>query len=174
MPVAKSNRKSPGPIRILGIDPGSRATGYGLIDKVGEQVHFVSCGVIRTSPKSPLPERLKELHDGISEVIVKHHPERAAVEEVFMSKNPSSALKLGHARGVLILAAMQHNLPIAEYSPRLIKQAVAGYGQASKAQVQQMVRVLLRLSAPPSHDAADALAVALCYANHCNPAGLIL
>ncbi len=174
MPVAKSNRKSTAPVRILGVDPGSRATGYGVIDKDGEQLHFVSCGVIRTSPKLKLPDRLKEIHDGISEVIVKHGPERAAVEEVFMSKNPSSALKLGHARGVIILAAMQHNLPIAEYSPRMIKQAVAGYGQASKAQVQQMVRLLLRLSAPPSHDAADALAVALCYANHCNPAGLIL
>lgn len=174
MTTPKPSRVKPESIRILGIDPGSRATGYGVIDKAGDQVHFVACGVIRTSSKTDLPDRLKEIHDGVSEVIVKHRPTRAAVEDIFMAVNPSSALKLGHARGVIILAAMQHGLSISEYSPRLIKQAVVGYGQAPKEQVQQMVRVLLRLSSPPSHDAADALAVALCYANRCHPAGLIL
>ena len=174
MSTSQATREKPECIRILGIDPGSRATGYGVIDKAGDQFHFVTCGVIRTSPRLGLPERLKEIYDGVSEVIVKHDPVRAAVEDIFMAVNPSSALKLGHARGVIILAAMQHGLPVSEYSPRVIKQAVAGYGQAPKAQVQQMVRVLLRLSAPPSHDAADALAVALCYANHLNPAGLIV
>ncbi|MBU0483900.1 MAG: crossover junction endodeoxyribonuclease RuvC [Proteobacteria bacterium] len=152
--------------RILGIDPGSRVTGYGLIDKAGDQLHFIACGVIKASLKMSFPDRLKEIHDGISEVILKHHPDRAAIEDVFVSVNPRSALKLGHARGVLILAAMQHGLPVAEFMPRVIKQAVAGYGQASKEQVQQMVRVMLSLSANPSKDASDALAVAICHANH--------
>ena len=172
MTTRRSSQEHPQCIRILGVDPGSRATGYGVIDKDGDQLDFVACGVIRTSPKLGLPDRLKEIHDGISEVIVKHGPTRAAVEDIFMAVNPQSALKLGHARGVIILAAMQHGLSVSEYSPRLIKQAVVGYGQAPKEQVQQMVRVLLRLSSPPSHDAADALAVAICYANHWHPAGL--
>lgn len=173
MATGNKSRKNPDGFRILGLDPGSRATGYGIIEKAGDNVEFVTCGVIRTSPKAVLADRLMEIYDGVSEVIVKHDPTRAAVEDIFVAVNPRSALKLGHARGVIILAAMQHGLSIHEYSPRVIKQAVAGYGQAAKAQVQHMVRILLRLSSTPSHDAADALAVALCYANHCNSAGLI-
>ncbi len=153
-------------IRILGLDPGSVATGYGIIDQQGSELSFVSCGVIRTSSKKSFPQRLKEIHDGVCEVIEKHRPVQAAVEDIFTAVNPRSALKLGHARGVIVLAAMQHNLPVAEYLPRVVKQAVAGYGHAPKEQVQQMVRILLQLNTSPSHDAADALAIAICHANH--------
>jgi len=151
--------------RILGVDPGSRATGYGVIEKEGGRLYFVSCGVIRVSDRLTFPERLKGIHDGLSEVIEKQGPTEAAVEDVFVAINPRSALKLGHARGVAILAAMQHGLNIHDYTPRMIKQAVVGYGDADKFQVKQMVRVLLRLSSSPSADAADALAVAICHAH---------
>jgi len=154
------------PVRILGIDPGSRATGYGVIDCQGHAFTFVTCGVIRTSEKKPFPERLEEIYEGIREVIAAYKPQLAGIEDIFTAINPRSALKLGHARGVLILATRQHGLPLEEYSPTVVKQAVAGYGQAPKEQVQQMVRVLLKLVASPSQDAADALAVAICRANH--------
>lgn len=153
-------------MRILGIDPGSRAAGYGIVDFSDGRFTFVCCGVIRVDTKRSFPERLLEIHQGISEVIEIHQPDLAAIEEVFMAKNPNSALKLGHARGVLILAAMQKKLPLGEYSPRQIKQAVAGYGNADKAQIQHMVKAILALAKTPSHDAADALAVAICHANH--------
>lgn len=154
------------PRRLLGIDPGSRVTGYGVIDQRGNDLFFVACGVIRTSPAKTFPERLQELHLGLSEVIATHRPDNAAVEDIFTAVNPRSALKLGHARGVLILAAMQAGLSMAEFTPMMVKQAVAGYGRAPKEQVQQMVRALLHLSASPSQDASDALAVAICLANH--------
>ncbi len=141
-------------------------TGYGVIDQRGSELFFVACGVIRTTPEKSFLERLQELHSGLGEVIATHRPEHAAVEEIFTAVNPRSALKLGHARGVLILALMQANLPVAEFTPMVVKQAVAGYGKAPKEQVQQMVRSLLHLSANPSQDAADALAVAICLANH--------
>ena len=153
-------------MKILGIDPGSRAAGYGIVDFSEGRLNFVCCGVIRVNTKQPFPERLLEIHRGISEVIDKHQPDLAAVEEVFMAKNPNSALKLGHARGVLILAAVQQKLSPAEYTPRQIKQAVAGYGNADKSQIQHMVKAILSLAKSPSHDAADALAVAICHANH--------
>lgn len=152
-------------VRILGIDPGSRATGYGVIDRQGHTLTFVTCGVIRTSEKKPFSERLEEIYEGITEVIGAYKPQLAGVEDIFTAINPRSALKLGHARGVLILAARQHGLLLEEYSPTVVKQAVAGYGKAPKEQVQQMVRVLLKLVASPSQDAADALAVAICRAN---------
>ena len=151
--------------RILGIDPGSRITGYGVIDAAGSRLRFVACGVIRTTPNFPFASRLNEIFDGINEVVQLHGPEVAAVEDIFLSNNPRSALKLGQARGAAIVAAMQNGLAVRDYSARLIKQAVVGYGQAEKAQVQHMVRVLLGLSAAPSADAADALAVAICHAN---------
>ncbi|MDR3629862.1 MAG: crossover junction endodeoxyribonuclease RuvC [Desulfocapsaceae bacterium] len=151
--------------RILGIDPGSRITGYGVIDAAGGRLRFVACGVIRTTPNFPFANRLNEIFDGINEVVQLHGPEVAAVEDIFLSNNPRSALKLGQARGAAIVAAMQNGLAVRDYSARLIKQAVVGYGQAEKAQVQHMVRVLLGLSAAPSADAADALAVAICHAN---------
>lgn len=152
-------------IRILGLDPGSRITGYGVIALEGRQTSFVSCGVIKANVKLSLPQRIKEMHDGVVEVIRKHGPAIAVVEDVFVSVNPQSALKLGHARGAIILAAMLHGLKVFEYSPRLIKQAVVGYGQAGKLQVQHMVKVLLHLASNPSEDASDALAAALCHVN---------
>lgn len=152
--------------RILGIDPGSRATGYGVIEKEVETLRYIACGVIRPSAKLALPEKLQVIYRGVSDVIEQHEPQIMAVENIFVSVNPMSALKLGHARGVIVLAGMQHDLPVKEFNAKTVKQAVAGYGQAAKAQVQQMVRVLLKLSASPSQDAADALAVAMCCANH--------
>ena len=156
----------PVPPRILGIDPGSRATGYGVLERAGARMRFVACGVIRPPASLSLPERLLDIHQGVCEVIGEYGPAVMAVEEIFVSVNPMSALKLGHARGVILLAAMQHGLPVQSYSAKLVKQAVAGYGQAAKAQVQQVVRMLLNLSACPSQDAADALAVAMCHASH--------
>ena len=152
----------------MGVDPGSRITGYGVIEQEGYRLRFVAAGVIRADRHRELPARLLAIYQGLTEVIALHRPDRAAVEDLFTAVNPRSALKLGHARGVIILAAMEHGLPVAEYSPRVVKQAVTGYGQASKEQVQQMVRALLKLAASPSQDAADALAVAICCANH-NP-----
>ncbi len=154
------------PVRILGIDPGSRITGYGIIDHHGFQVSFVSCGVIKSTTTLPMAQRLKEIHQGICSVIADYEPGHAAIENVFVAKNPASALKLGQARGVLLLAASLYNIPIEEFSAKAVKQAVVGYGQAGKEQIQQAVRALLKLSATPSSDAADALAVAMCWANH--------
>ena len=153
-------------MRILGIDPGSRVAGYGVIEAQGDRLDFVTCGVIRVTPSYTFGERLREIYQGIGEVIARHQPQQVAIEEVFMAKNANSALKLGHARGVLMLAVMQAELPLAEYSPRLIKQSAAGYGNADKGQIQQMVQVILALTKSPSQDAADALAVAICHANH--------
>jgi len=151
--------------RILGIDPGSRITGYGVVDAERGQLYFIACGIIRTTAKQPLAFRLNEIFEGINEVVQLHDPVVAAVEDVFMSTNPRSALKLGHARGAAVVAAMQNGLNVFDYTPRQVKQAVAGYGQARKEQVQHMVRVLLQLSGTPSSDAADGLAVAICHAN---------
>ena len=151
--------------RILGIDPGSRATGYGVIEKKGTRLYYVTCGVIRLSDKNSFSDRLKIIFDGLCEVIDSQKPSVAAVEDVFVAANPRTALKLGHARGVAVLAALHNGLQVHDYTPRMVKQAVVGYGNADKYQVQQMVRVLLQLSASPSADAADALAVAMCHAN---------
>jgi crossover junction endodeoxyribonuclease RuvC len=151
--------------RIIGIDPGSRITGYGVIDADRGQLHFVACGVVKTTPKYPFSHRLNEIFEGINEVVQVHGPAVAAIEDVFLATNPRSALKLGHARGAAVVAAMQNGLTVFDYSPRAVKQAVVGYGQAEKEQVQHMVRVLLGLSGSPSADAADALAVAICHAN---------
>jgi len=152
-------------LRILGVDPGSRATGYGVIEKQGSRLNFVVCGVIRLGEKYSFNERLKVIFDGLCEVIDKHKPTVAAVEDVFVAANPRTALKLGHARGAAVLAALQNGLTVHDYTPRMVKQAVVGYGNADKQQIQQMVRVLLKLSSSPSFDAADALAVAMCHAN---------
>jgi crossover junction endodeoxyribonuclease RuvC len=152
-------------VRILGIDPGSRATGYGVIIKKENRLTYVTCGVIRLGDKYEFNDRLKVIFDGLCEVIETHKPNVAAVEDVFVAANPRTALKLGHARGAAVLAALQNDLRVHDYTPRMVKQAVVGYGNADKQQVQQMVRVLLQLSKSPSADAADALAVAMCHAN---------
>ncbi len=151
--------------RILGIDPGSRITGYGIIEAHRGELGFVACGVIKTNPDYPFANRINEIFDGINEVVQLHCPIVAAVEDVFMSTNPRTALKLGQARGAAVVAAMQNGLSVSDYSPRMVKQSVAGYGQAEKGQVQHMVKVLLGLKGSPSSDAADALAVAICHAN---------
>jgi len=151
--------------RILGIDPGSRITGYGIIEADRGELVFVACGVVKTTTSYPFANRINEIFDGINEVVQLHCPTVAAVEDVFMSTNPRTALKLGQARGAAIVAAMQNGLSVSDYSPRKVKQAVAGFGQAEKGQVQHMVKVLLNLKGSPSSDAADALAVAICHAN---------
>lgn len=149
----------------MGVDPGSRVTGYGVIDADHGRLQYVACGVVKTTPQFSFAHRLNEIFEGINEVVQVHSPVIAAVEDVFLATNPRSALKLGHARGAAVVAAMQNGLTVYDYSPRSVKQAVAGYGQAEKSQVQHMVRVLLGLSGAPSSDAADALAVAICHAN---------
>lgn len=151
--------------RIIGIDPGSRTTGYGVIESRRGAIGFIACGVIKTSPDLAFAARLNQIFDGINEVIQVHEPVQAAIEDVFMASNPRSALKLGQARGAAVVAVMQNGLEVYDYSPRLVKQAVVGYGQADKTQVQHMVRVLLGLNGSPSTDAADALAVAICHVN---------
>ncbi len=151
-------------IRILGIDPGLRVTGFGVIDKVGQQLHYVASGCIKGSA-GELPERLKLILDSLGEVIAQHQPQHVAIEKVFVNVNPQSTLLLGQARGAAICAAVLANLPVAEYTALQLKQAVVGKGHAKKEQVQEMVQRLLRLSGTPSTDAADALACAICHAH---------
>lgn len=153
-------------MRILGIDCGSGTTGYGVIDTDGRRHRLVVTGVVRTSSKTPFAERLQKIHAGLSQVIEEHRPERVAVEEVFHSVNAKSALKLAHVRGVALLCAAERALPVGEYSPLEIKSSVVGYGRAEKPQVQMMVATLLGLREPVEpHDAADALAAAICHAS---------
>lgn len=148
---------------LLGIDPGSQVTGYGVIRSVRREFEYITCGCIRIG-QLPLAERLKAIFNELQNVITQHVPDEVAIEQIFMHRNAQSALKLGQARGVAIAAAATKDLSVAEYSARQIKQAVVGYGAADKAQVQQMVKTLLRLNDIPPPDAADALAVALCHA----------
>jgi len=154
--------------RILGIDPGSRVTGYGIVESHRGRLGFVACGVVKTTPSYPFATRLNEIFDGINEVVQLHDPTVAAIEDVFLSSNPRTAIKLGQARGAAVVAVMQNGVSVVDYTPRKIKQAVVGYGQAEKIQVQHMVQVLLQLKGAPSNDAADALAVAICHANSIN------
>lgn len=149
---------------ILGIDPGSRVTGYGVINSVGNKLQYIDCGCIRTESKS-FPERLLTIFDELNTLIERHAPQQAAVEEVFMGRNASSALKLGQARGSAMVACLSHQLEVAEYSARQVKQAVVGSGAADKSQVQHMVKAILGISDTLPEDAADALAVAICHAN---------
>jgi len=149
---------------ILGVDPGSRFTGFGFINANGNKMEYITSGCIRL-PAVELPERLKIIFDSLSELIERHSPQEMAVEQVFMARNAGSALKLGQARGAAIVAGVHHDLPVAEYSAKQIKQAVVGKGGAAKSQVQHMVTALLGLPASPQEDAADALAVALCHAH---------
>jgi len=157
--------KSGSVITILGIDPGSRLTGYGVIKTDGQSHTYVASGCIRT-PTGEMPDRLSVIYHDISEVIQQYRPEEAAIENIFICKNPSSALKLGHARGAALVALASSGLLISEYAPRLVKQAIVGYGAAQKSQVQHMICIMLKLSDVPQADAADALAVALCHAQH--------
>lgn len=149
---------------ILGIDPGSRVTGYGVIRQTGLQLEYLGSGAIRTVADD-LPTRLKRIYAGVCEIITQFQPEMFAIEQVFMAKNPDSALKLGQARGTAIVAAVNYDLPVFEYAARLVKQTVVGTGSADKAQVQDMVTRILKLSAKPQADAADALAIAITHAH---------
>lgn len=151
-------------MRILGIDPGLRITGYGVIERHGSKLAYVDSGCIRT-PDGTLPERLKVILEGVGEVIRLHAPGEVAVEEVFVNVNPKSTLLLGQARGAAISGAVLHSLPVAEYTALQVKQAVVGNGHAAKEQVQEMVRRLLNLAGKLQADAADALACAICHAH---------
>lgn len=147
---------------ILGIDPGSRITGYGVVRQEGNKMTYLGSGCIRMTDTELAP-RLKKIYDGVSEIILQFQPDLFAIEQVFMAKNPDSALKLGQARGAAIVAAANAGLAVAEYSARQIKQAVVGQGGAEKSQVQHMVVRILKLPGTPQEDAADGLAVALCH-----------
>ena len=151
-------------MRILGIDPGLRLTGFGVIDVQGRALRYVASGVIRIPPGA-LPPRLKSIHEGVSEVIAEYRPEIAVAEIVFVNVNPQSTLLLGQARGAAITTLVAHGLAVHEYTALQVKQAVVGYGRAAKSQVQAMVQHLLRLPGVPSADAADALACAICHAH---------
>jgi crossover junction endodeoxyribonuclease RuvC len=149
-------------IRILGIDPGSRITGYGVIDQDGQRLRYVASGCIRIEGEA-LAARLGMIFAGVNRIIDEYRPEEMAIERVFMNKNADSALKLGQARGAAICAGVTRTVPVDEYAAREIKQAVVGRGGATKEQVQHMIRVLLSLGERPPSDAADALAVAICH-----------
>lgn len=148
---------------ILGIDPGSRTTGFGVIESDGNRHRYIASGCIKMAAL-PLAERLHRIYAGIAEIVATYAPEQSAIEQVFLSNNADSALKLGQARGAAIVALMNHSLPVAEYSARQVKLAVVGKGSALKEQVQHMVVRLLLLQKTPPADAADALAIALCHA----------
>ena len=153
-------------IRLLGLDPGLKRTGWGVIEASGNHLSFVACGLISADPKASLAQRLAIIFDELSILIKRFGPAEAAVEETFVNKNPSSALKLGQARGIALLAPARAGLLVAEYSPNLVKKTVVGVGHAAKQQVQMMVQTILPQSAVESEDESDALAVAICHAHH--------
>jgi len=151
-------------VRIFGVDPGSQRTGYGCVESDGSRHHIVVYGTIHSPASAPFPEKLLAIHARLTTLLHECRPDSVAIESLFHAVNARSALKLGHARGVAMLAAVEAGLPVVEYTPAEIKRAVVGYGRAEKAQVQQMVKLLLRLpTVPTPHDAADALAVAICH-----------
>lgn len=152
-------------IRILGIDPGLRVTGFGILERSGQKLTYITSGCIRTDNEGELPERIRTILEGLSQIIAEMKPQQVAVEKVFVNVNPQSTLLLGQARGAAICAAVLGALPVAEYTALQVKQSVVGNGHARKEQVQEMVRRLLRLPGEPSADAADALACAICHAH---------
>ena len=150
----------------MGIDPGTVEAGYGVVDRVGSRLVFVDCGSVRARRGDTVPQRLRVIFERLCAVIVEREPEVVSIEEVFYGKNPASAIRMGEGSGVALLAAALHDKEVAQYSPAVVKRAVAGNGRASKEQVQEMVRILLGLAEPPRPDhASDALALAIC---HCN------
>lgn len=156
--------------RILGIDPGSRMTGFGVIDVLGQDRHYIASGCIKTPPGAALPERIRVIVAGLIEVIDAYAPTESAIEQVFVNVNPAATLMLGQARGAAISALVLKKLAVAEYTALQVKQSVVGHGKAAKEQVQHMVVHALKLSGTPQSDAADALAVALTHANHSHAA----
>jgi len=162
-------------MRVLGIDPGSETTGWGVIESDGRHYRLVECGTIRSPASQRFPARLLKIADELADVIQRHNPEACAIEDGFLATNVKVTLKLGQVRGVAMLVAERAAIGIHEYSPRLVKQTVVGHGNAEKFQVQQMVKTLLALdSIPEPHDAADALAVAICHFHHASYAQRIL
>ena len=152
--------------RILGLDPGLRTTGWGVIEAEGSRLAFIACGVVRSDAAEPLARRLRARHEGIARVIDAHAPDEAAIEETFVNRDPQSALKLGQARAIGLLTPALADLPVHEYAANLVKKTVVGVGHADKRQVAAMIRVLLPRSDAQVSDAADALAVAICHAQH--------
>jgi crossover junction endodeoxyribonuclease RuvC len=154
-------------VKVFGIDPGSERTGYGCLETDGSRHRLVICGAVATPPRASFAEKLLVIHQALRRLLTEHRPDCVAVENVFFAKNVRSALKLGHARGVALLAAVEGGYPLFEYTPAEIKRTVVGYGRAEKAQVGEMVRLLLGLDVVPTpHDASDALAVAICHVHN--------
>lgn len=162
-------------VRILGIDPGLQCTGFGVIECQGAQLHYLASGTITTThlPRDDLPARLKVIFDGIGEVVNRYQPQESSVEIVFVNMNPQASLLLGQARGACLTALVHNHLPVAEYTALQMKKAIAGHGKAAKAQVQEMVKRLLKLPGLPGPDAADALGLAITHAHARQTAGLL-
>jgi crossover junction endodeoxyribonuclease RuvC len=152
-------------IRIIGIDPGLRRTGWGIIETLGNGLRFIASGTVTSDDKAELAARLCQLHDGISAVLGQHAPDEAAVEQTFVNTNAASTLKLGQARGIAMLVPARAGLPVAEYAPNAVKKAVIGVGHGDKKQIQMMLRVLMPKAVFDGDDAADALAIAICHAH---------
>ncbi len=152
--------------RIIGLDPGLRNTGWGVIDMDGNRISYVDSGTARPPTDVPMADRLKSLYELLMMVLERYNPDEAAVEETFLNKNPGTTIKLGHARGVVLVAPAIFGLPVAEYSAKSVKQSVVGTGAANKDQIGMMVRTLLPGCNPSSEDAADALAIAICHGHH--------
>jgi len=159
-------------IRILGIDPGLRRTGWGIVESDGNRLIYLACGSVETSERASLGARLVAIHDGLARVIGDYAPHEAAVEATFVNVNGAATLKLGQARGIAMLVPARHGLDVAEYAPNLVKKTIVGAGHADKAQIRVMIGVLLPKADPPSDDAADALAIAVCHAHHRRHAAL--
>ncbi|MFZ5738543.1 MAG: crossover junction endodeoxyribonuclease RuvC [Pseudomonadota bacterium] len=153
-------------VRILGIDPGLRRTGWGVVESEGNRLVYVACGSVEPKDTLPLAERLLAIHDGLTKVLAEHAPAEAAVEQTFVNKDGAATLKLGQARGVAMLVPAMHGLLVAEYAPNLVKKTVVGAGHADKTQIQMMLKILLPKAEPKSADAADALAIAITHAHH--------
>ena len=154
------------PIRILGIDPGLRRTGWGVIACAGNRLMYVACGSVETNERLTLAERLVVIHDGLARIVDEFRPDEAAVEATFVNRDATATLKLGQARGIALLVPERAGVSVAEYAPNLIKKTIVGAGHAEKAQIRLMVGVLLPRADPRSEDAADALAIAVCHAHH--------
>jgi crossover junction endodeoxyribonuclease RuvC len=153
-------------IRILGIDPGLRRTGWGVVTIEGNRLSFLACGSLATDDKASLAERLLAIHDGLRQVVEEHTPDEAAVEATFVNKDAAATLKLGQARGIAMLVPAIAGLRVAEYAPNLVKKTIVGAGHSEKAQIRMMIGVLLPKADPRTHDAADALAIAITHAHH--------
>jgi crossover junction endodeoxyribonuclease RuvC len=154
------------PIRILGIDPGLRRTGWGVVEIDGNRLGFIACGSVTTDDKAELSARLLAIHDGLIRIVEEFVPDEAAVEATFVNKDGSATLKLGQARGIAMLVPARASVPVSEYAPNLVKKTIVGAGHGEKAQIRMMIGVLLPKADPQSHDAADALAIAVCHAHH--------